>query len=90
MWSMEYASSLMEKFWPSVKAGGILAPGSANAFQNAVYQASCKGSHKGTKVVFDQSRMQTMQVERSLNDAKKPGPQPTDLGLLERPFAQLG
>lgn len=25
------------------------------------------------------------QMERSLNDAKKPGPQPTDLGLLERP-----
>ncbi|CAK9058349.1 unnamed protein product [Durusdinium trenchii] len=55
----------MEKFWPSVKAGGILAPGSANAFQNAVYQ-----------------------VERSLNDAKKPGPQPTDLGLLERDYLE--
>jgi len=43
--------------------GSILAPNSAHAFQNAVYQ-----------------------VERSLNDAKKPGPQPTNLGLLEREY----
>ena len=52
----------------------VLAAQEAHAFQNAVYQAG-----------WGAKKRKPRKVERSLNDAKKPGPQPPDLGLLERP-----